>query len=85
MLIYLDPMIDVTGPVPAYQQIADELERRIKAGLLLPDKPIPSELTLQQEFGVARGTVRHAVAELRNRDLVYTVPQRGTYVKGRQA
>lgn len=33
-----------------------------------------------QEFGVARSTIRHAVANLRERGLVYTVPQRGTYV-----
>jgi DNA-binding GntR family transcriptional regulator len=33
-----------------------------------------------QTFGVSRVTVRHAVAELRERGLVFTVPQRGTYV-----
>ncbi|MGY3516852.1 GntR family transcriptional regulator [Micromonospora sp. PTRAS2] len=45
-----------------------------------PLTPLPSELRLQQEYGVARGTVRAAIALLRERGLVMTMPQRGTYV-----
>lgn len=63
-----------------YVQIADWVTARIESGELQPRRPIPSEKTLQQQFPVARETVRHAVAELRARGLVYTVPQRGTYV-----
>ncbi len=74
-------MVDPRGPVPAYVQVADLVAGRIERGELEPGKPIPSEVTLQQEYGVSRGTVRHAVEELRNRGLVYTVPQRGTYVR----
>lgn len=73
-------MIDPDGPVPVYRQIADIIAGRIERGELLPHRPIPSESTLQQEYGVARETVRRAVANLRERGLVYTVPQRGTYV-----
>jgi GntR family transcriptional regulator len=42
--------------------------------------PLPSESTLVQEHGVSRGTARRAVAVLRDEGLVFTVPQRGTYV-----
>lgn len=73
-------MIDPTGPVPVYMQIADILAARIESGELQPNKPIPSETSLVQEYGVARNTVRRAVEELRDRGLVFTVPQRGTYV-----
>ncbi|MFG1673766.1 GntR family transcriptional regulator [Micromonospora sp. NPDC049282] len=73
-------MIDPDGPVPVYRQVADVLAARIAAGELVPHRPIPSEAAIVQEFGVARGTARRAVAELRERGLVYTVPQRGTYV-----
>jgi DNA-binding GntR family transcriptional regulator len=72
--------IDPRGPVPVYVQIADEIARRIDSGALPPHRPIPSESDMVQEFGVARSTIRHAVANLRGRGLVYTVPQRGTYV-----
>ncbi|MFG2043369.1 GntR family transcriptional regulator [Dactylosporangium sp. NPDC048998] len=73
-------MVDPDGPTPVYVQIADIIQQRIEAGELQPNRPIPSELALQQEFGVARGTARHAVELLRERGLVFTVPQRGTFV-----
>lgn len=73
-------MIDPQSPTPVYQQIADVIAERIERGQLQPHRPIPSETALRQEFAVARETARHAVAELRARGLVYTVPQRGTYV-----
>jgi DNA-binding GntR family transcriptional regulator len=73
-------MIDPDGPTPVYVQIADAIAKHIARGDLAPNRPIPSETQLQQEYGVARATARHAVAELRSRGLVYTVPQRGTYV-----
>nr|WP_203853579.1 GntR family transcriptional regulator [Dactylosporangium siamense] len=73
-------MVDPDGPIPVYVQIADIIQQRIEAGELQPNRPIPSELALQQEFGVARGTARRAVELLRDRGLVFTVPQRGTFV-----
>lgn len=76
-------MIDHDGPVPVYVQVADQIAARIESGKLQTDKPIPSEKALVDEFGIARGTARAAVNELRNRDLVYTVPHRGTFVKRR--
>ena len=73
--------IEADGPVPKYIQLADILEQRITAGELQPNKPLPSEKFLMAEYGVARGTARRAVEVLRDRDLVFTVPQRGTFVK----
>jgi GntR family transcriptional regulator len=35
-----------------------------------------------QELGVAETTVRRALAVLRDEGLVYTVPSRGTFVRG---
>ena len=74
---------DPLGPVPRYQQIAGILRSRIEVGELEPDRPIPSETAIQQEFGVARATARHAVELLREWGLVVTVPGMGTYVRRR--
>ncbi|MEU6110558.1 winged helix-turn-helix domain-containing protein [Streptomyces albidoflavus] len=41
---------------------------------------MPSEARLCDEYGLSRPTVRRAVAELVSAGLVFTVPQRGTYV-----
>lgn len=76
-------MVDPLDPKPLYQQVADVIAARIKRGTLKPGDPIPSELSIQQEFGVARGTARRAVQELRDRGLVVTIPQRGSYVAER--
>lgn len=76
-------MIDPLGPVPVYRQIAEIIAGRIERGELLPNRPLPSEAQLRQEFGVARDTVRNAVAYLRAQGLVFTVPHRGTYVAER--
>jgi DNA-binding GntR family transcriptional regulator len=77
-------MIESDGPVPPYLQLAEILAERIERGDWQPNRPIPSENQLTQEFGIARGTVRRAVRALRERGLVFTVPQRGTYVAPNQ-
>ena len=69
------------GPVSLGEQIAEWLRAQIRRGKYEPEAdPIPSEAWLQEEFGVSRPTVRKAVEILRREGLVYTVPQRGTYV-----
>jgi GntR family transcriptional regulator len=53
----------------------------IKSGQLKPRDPLPSETQLQQEYGVSRGTIRRALAVLRDEDLIVTIAGRGTLVK----
>ncbi|WP_312034604.1 winged helix-turn-helix domain-containing protein [Actinoplanes sp. TBRC 11911] len=66
--------------MPVYVQIADYIEGDIKAGRLREHDRIPTESDMHAEWGVARTTARRAVNLLRERELVYTVPQRGTFV-----
>jgi DNA-binding GntR family transcriptional regulator len=72
--------VDPQSATPVYVQVADILRARIESGQLIPDRPVPSESQLQQEFGVARGTARKAIALLRDQGLVVTVKGRGSYV-----
>lgn len=73
-------MIDPEGMQPVYVQVADVIAARIAHGDLVPNRPIPSETAMVQEFGIARGTARRAVELLRERGLVATIPGRGTFV-----
>jgi GntR family transcriptional regulator len=73
--------IDLRSAVPAYRQLAAILRDQIRSGDLAADQPVPSETTLVQRYGVARGTVRRAIEVLRDEDLVVTVQGRGTFVK----
>ena len=72
--------IDPLGPLPPYRQIAAILRRRIESGQYPPDTRIPTESELMEAFEVARTTARRAIAALREEGLIYTVPQRGSYV-----
>lgn len=72
--------VDPDSAMPVYMQVANILRSRIEAGELIPNRPVPSETQLQQEFGIARGTARKAIALLRDQGLVITVRGRGSYV-----
>ncbi|MFJ9557890.1 GntR family transcriptional regulator [Nocardiopsis sp. NPDC101807] len=67
-------------PWGTYHRIADALRSRIADGDLAPGDAIPSESALGEEFGVARTTVRRALAELASERLVETVPGTGRVV-----
>ncbi|MGW5361241.1 winged helix-turn-helix domain-containing protein [Actinopolymorpha pittospori] len=69
------------APTPPYRQLAALLAARIRAGEWEPDTPIPSEPQLVGDYGVARNTVRKAIALLVEEGLVFVVPHRGTFVK----
>lgn len=55
-----------------YQQVAEELRTAVVAGRYPPGSRLPSESELAAAFGVARGTVRQALATLASEGLVST-------------
>ena len=62
-----------------WRQIADVIRGRIASGEYGP-KFLISEVTLVQEFGVARDTVRKTMTALREEGLIYTVVGMGSFV-----
>jgi DNA-binding GntR family transcriptional regulator len=79
------PEIDYRGELPPHRQIAAWIMARIESGELAEGQPVPSEKELQDAFGVARTTVRRAIAYLRETGAVRTVAGRGTYVSPRRS
>lgn len=73
--------IDPYGPVPLFRQLADMLREKIASGELEPGRPVPSQRSLVQDYGLARGTVARAVAALVDEGLVVIVPGKGAYVR----
>lgn len=53
-----------------YQEIAAYLRTAIRDGVYAPGDPLPSEAELGRKFDSARGTVRHAIATLKNEGLI---------------
>ncbi|MFG1837934.1 GntR family transcriptional regulator [Micromonospora sp. NPDC049175] len=67
--------------LPRYRAIAEELRERIESGVIPPGALLPTESTLTTEYRASRGTVRQAIAALRDDGLVATEHGRGTYVQ----
>ncbi|MEV5873694.1 GntR family transcriptional regulator [Streptomyces sp. NPDC052101] len=72
-------MIEFDPTRPKWVQIADVLRERITTGEYAP-RTLISEVRLEQEFGVARITVRKATAALREDGLIITTPGMGSFV-----
>ncbi|MFE7380583.1 GntR family transcriptional regulator [Streptomyces zhihengii] len=69
--------------VPRYVQIAEEIVQQIRAGALKPGDLVPSESELVERYGVAGGTIRKAMVEVRASGLVETRHGKGSIVKDR--
>lgn len=65
---------------PIYKEIKQALMRRLASGDWKPGEAIPSEARLGQEFGVAIGTIRKAVDELSDENILIRQQGRGTFV-----
>ncbi|MGN9791246.1 GntR family transcriptional regulator [Streptomyces sp. OZ13] len=78
-----DAEIDHGAPLTPYRQLAEILRARIARGDWAPGRAIASETQLVQQYGLARSTVRRSIALLVDEGLLFTVPQRGTFVAER--
>jgi GntR family transcriptional regulator len=63
-------------PLPKYHQIYLVLREQLREGVF--NKSMPSEQAFQQQFGVARVTVRRALEQLAAEGLISRQPGRGT-------
>ncbi len=63
-----------------YQQIADDLRRKIESGDLAPGRQLPTELELREQYEASRNTVRDAIKRLTSLGLVESRPGSGTFV-----
>ena len=60
--------------------VTDDIAARIAAGELQPGARLLAERELAHRYGVAYGTIRRAMKELRGRGLISSVQGRGTFV-----
>lgn len=65
----------------AYLAVAEDIAGRIASGELGPGTRLRSERDLAEHYGRSYGTVRKAMAVLRDRGLIETVHGRGTFVR----
>jgi DNA-binding GntR family transcriptional regulator len=66
-------------PQYEYVRVADQVEAEIRSGRLPVGARLPNERAMGEQYGVAPGTIRRVVRELRERGLVATLPNKGTF------
>ena len=66
---------------PKHLRIADELRKQIRDGTYQPGAKLPAERELSKKHKVAGGTVRAALAQLRDEGLVIAYQGRGVFVR----
>lgn len=66
---------------PPYIQTAEVLRREIATGRLKPGDKLPSARALQDQYGIASGTVQNALRLLKSEGLIYSVQGRGSFVR----
>jgi GntR family transcriptional regulator len=77
---------------PMYQQIAEDLRKRIALGATLdsasedptafkPGSQLPTELELCESYSASRNTIRDAIKRLIGQGLIETRPGQGTFVR----
>lgn len=66
--------------LPRYIQITESIRQQITSGALPPHTKLPSEFELMKTYGVARATIRQALAKLQKEGLTYSRRAVGSFV-----
>ena len=74
-------MLNANSAVPLYQQVAEDIRNRITSGEYSPGQALPSESRLCELYNVSRITIRNAIADLVEQDLLVTHHGKGTFVQ----
>jgi DNA-binding GntR family transcriptional regulator len=74
----------MTNALMSYREIADDLQRRVRAGEYPAGSPIPSYTNLARAYGVSESTVQRSIILLRDRGVVEGRTGRGVFVVGGQ-
>jgi GntR family transcriptional regulator of arabinose operon len=77
----MQPSQERGGRIPIHRLIAESIAAAIERGEHPHGSRLPSEASLVGQFGISRGTVRHALNSLRARGLIEAVPTRGWFVR----
>lgn len=72
--------IDQHAEIPLYVQLTEQFRSMLETGELQPGDRFPAELELAKQYGVARITVRTAIAELVQTGMLVRRQGKGTFV-----
>ncbi len=72
--------VDAMSRIPVYEQIVEQMERFVLAGIMNSNDKLPSVRNLSVELAINPNTIQKAYTELDRRGVIYSVPGRGSFV-----
>jgi len=66
-----------------YEKVHQDMKNKIMDGHYAKGFKLPSISDLCEIYGVSNATIRESLRLLKNDDLIYTLPRKGTFVKGK--
>lgn len=73
-------VVDVMSRVPVYEQIIKQVEEQVLTGILKEGDKLPSVRSLSVKLSINPNTIQKAYTELDRRQLIITVPGKGTFI-----
>lgn len=73
--------IDVMSRTPVYEQIVSQVEQFVLTGLLKEGDQVPSVRSLSIQLSINPNTIQKAYTELDRRNIIFSVPGKGCYIK----
>ena len=73
--------IEKNSTVSIYQQLINQITRKVQNGELPSGKKLPTVRELADQLGIARGTVKHAYEELERKGIITMTRGKGTFIR----
>lgn len=73
--------IEKNSTVSIYQQLINQITRKVQNGELPSGKKLPTVRELADQLGIARGTVKHAYEELEHKGIITMTRGKGTFIR----
>lgn len=73
-------VVDVMSRVPVYEQIIKHVEEQVLTGILKEGDKLPSVRSLSVKLSINPNTIQKAYTELDRRQLIITVPGKGSFI-----
>lgn len=73
-------VVDVMSRVPVYEQIIKQVKEQVLTGILKDGDKLPSVRSLSVKLSINPNTIQKAYTELDRRQLIITVPGKGSFI-----
>ena len=73
-------VVDVMSRVPLYEQILKQVDEQVLTGILKEGDKLPSVRSLSVKLSINPNTIQKAYTELDRRQLIITVPGKGSFI-----